>query len=177
MTALDRMPRSGPPDPDVPDLDEVFRLHADRLWSVALRMLGDTAEAEDAVQEAFLAALRSPGFRGDAATGTWLHRILVNGCVDRIRAAGRRRGHARALSPAVTADPTGRVVTRLAVDDALALLPAEQRAAVVLVDGLGYSVAEVAEIVGVPAGTVKSRCARGRLRLARSLGHLREGGR
>nr|WP_222132438.1 sigma-70 family RNA polymerase sigma factor [Pseudonocardia sp. C8] len=157
-----------------PDLDEVFRLHADRLWSVALRMLGDPAEAEDAVQEAFLAALRSPGFRGDAAAGTWLHRILVNGCVDRMRAAGRRRGHARPAGPTVTADPAGRLVTRLAVGDALARLPVEQRVAVVLVDGLGYPVTEVAEIVGVPAGTVKSRCARGRSRLARELGPLRE---
>lgn len=169
MTALDRLLRAGPPD-----LDEVFRLHADRLWSVALRMLGDDAEAEDAVQEAFLAALRSPGFRGDAAAGTWLHRILVNGCVDRIRAAGRRRVRTRALAPAVTADPAGRLVTRLAVDEALTVLPAEQRVAVVLVDGLGYPVAEVADIVGVPEGTVKSRCARGRLRLARELGHLGE---
>ncbi|MBP2364853.1 sigma-70 family RNA polymerase sigma factor [Pseudonocardia parietis] len=172
MTALDRIPVPG-----APDLDEVFRRHADRLWSVALRMLGDAAEAEDAVQEAFLAALRSPGFRGDATAGTWLHRIIVNGCVDRIRAAGRRRSHTRSLAPAVAADPAGRLVTRLAVDDALAVLPVEQRVAVVLVDGLGYSVSEVADIVGVPAGTVKSRCARGRLRLARALGHLREEGR
>lgn len=172
MTSLVPSPRTA-----APDLGEVFRLHADRLWSVALRMLGDPAEAEDAVQEAFLAALRSPGFRGDAAAGTWLHRIVVNGCVDRIRAAGRRREHTRSTSTAVSADPAGRLVTRLAVDEALALLPVEQRAAVVLVDGLGYSVAEVAEIVGVPAGTIKSRCARGRLRLAGSLGHLQEDGR
>jgi RNA polymerase sigma-70 factor (ECF subfamily) len=169
VTTVDR-----PPRPAAPDLDEVFRQYADRLWSVALRMLGDPGEAEDAVQEAFLAALRSPGFRGDATAGTWLHRILVNGCVDRIRAAGRRRAHTRPSTPSATSDPAGRLVTRLAVDDALALLPAEQRAAVVLVDGLGYSVAETAEIVGVAPGTVKSRCARGRRRLAGSLGHLRE---
>jgi RNA polymerase sigma-70 factor (ECF subfamily) len=168
VTTVDR-----PPRPAAPDLDEVFRRYADRLWSVALRMLGDPGEAEDAVQEAFLAALRSPGFRGDAAAGTWLHRILVNGCVDRIRAAGRRRGHARSATPAVASDPAGRLVTRLAVDEALARLPADQRAAVVLVDGLGYSVTETAAIVGVPPGTIKSRCARGRRRLAGSLGHLR----
>lgn len=169
MTTVDR-----PALPAPPDLDEVFRRHADRLWSVALRMLGDPAEAEDAVQEAFLAALRSPGFRGDAAAGTWLHRILVNGCVDRIRAAGRRRGRIRSARPAVTSDPAGRLVTRLAVDDALTRLPVDQRVAVVLVDGLGYSIGEVAEIVGAPPGTVKSRCARGRLRLAGTLGYLRE---
>ena len=76
MTTVDPSPRP----PAGPDLDAVFRRHADRMWSVALRILGDPAEAEDAVQEAFLAALRSPGFRGDAAAGTWLHRILVNTC-------------------------------------------------------------------------------------------------
>lgn len=175
MPAPDRLLRAGPPAVEAPDLDEVFRVHADRLWSVALRILGDAVEAEDAVQEAFLAALRTPDFRGDATAGTWLHRILVNGCIDRLRATARRRDHARPLDPAVTADPAGRLVTRLAVDDALTLLPTEQRVAVVLVDGLGYSVSEVAQIVGTPDGTVKSRCARGRLRLARALGHLREG--
>ncbi|MEQ3551371.1 sigma-70 family RNA polymerase sigma factor [Pseudonocardia nematodicida] len=171
MTTLDPRPTAAP------DLDEVFRLHADRLWSVALRMLGDAAEAEDAVQEAFLSALRSPGFRGDAAAGTWLHRIVVNGCVDRIRATGRRRGAVLPPTAVATADPTGPVATRMAVDDALAELPVDQRAAVILVDGLGYPVGEVAAILRVPVGTVKSRCARGRARLADLLDHLREGRR
>ena len=121
MTTVDRIPDRAPPD-----LDEMFRRYADRLWSVALRMLGDRTEAEDAVQEAFLSALRSPGFRGDAATGTWLHRILVNDCVDRLRAAGRRRDRLRALETVVAArDHAGGLVVRLAVSDALALLPVE----------------------------------------------------
>lgn len=181
MTTVDRSPR-----PAGPDLDEVFRAHADRLWSVALRILGDPAEAEDAVQEAFLSALRSPRFRGEAAPGTWLHRILVNGCIDRIRLGARRRDRTRphdhgrgggdAGSPVVR-DPAGPLVTRLTLDEALAMLPTEQRVAVVLVDGLGYPVAEVAEITGVAGGTVKSRCARGRARLAAQLGSLHEGDR
>ncbi|BBG05610.1 MULTISPECIES: sigma-70 family RNA polymerase sigma factor [Pseudonocardia] len=171
MTTVDRSPRR-----TAPDLDEVFRAHADRLWSVALRILGDPGEAEDAVQEAFLAALRSPRFRGEAAPGTWLHRILVNGCIDRIRAGARRRDRDAAV-PTVVGDPAGPLVTRLALDDALAALPVDQRVAVVLVDGLGYPVAEAAVICGVPDGTVKSRCARARARLAAQLGHLREGER
>jgi len=168
VPTVDRSPR-----PAAPDLDEVFRAHADRLWSVALRILGDRADAEDAVQEAFLAALRSSHFRGEAAPGTWLHRILVNGCIDRIRARARRRD-ADDAGAAVVRDPAGPLVTRLTVDDALAVLPVEQRVAVVLVDGLGYQVAEVAEISGVADGTVKSRCARARARLAAELGCLHE---
>ncbi|MER5675062.1 sigma-70 family RNA polymerase sigma factor [Pseudonocardia alni] len=165
MTTVDRIPDRAPPD-----LDEMFRRYADRLWSVALRMLGDRTEAEDAVQEAFLSALRSPGFRGDAATGTWLHRILVNDCVDRLRAAGRRRDRLRALETVVAArDHAGGLVVRLAVSDALALLPVDQRAALVLVDGLGYGVAEAAEMLAVAPGTVKSRRARARARLAPEL--------
>lgn len=174
MTTLDPIPRP----PAVPDLDEMFRRHADRMWSVALRILGDPAEAEDAVQEAFLSALRSPGFRGDAAAGTWLHRILVNGCLDRVRTAARRRNRAPVPAPAVTGpDPAGRLADRMVVEEALACLPPDQRAAIVLVDVLCYPVGEAAAILGVPAGTVKSRCARGRVRLAELLGHLREGPR
>ncbi|MEJ8281418.1 sigma-70 family RNA polymerase sigma factor [Pseudonocardia spirodelae] len=165
MTTVDRAPDRAPPD-----LDAVFRRHADRLWSVAVRMLGDRTEAEDAVQEAFLSALRSPGFRGEAEIGTWLHRIVVNACVDRIRAAGRHRDRTRSLRPAgPDRDHAGRLVARLTVERALTLLPAEQRAAVVLVHALGHGVGEAAEILEVRPGTVKSRCARGRARLAELL--------
>lgn len=169
MTTLDPIPRPAA----VPDLDELFRRHADRMWSVAVRLLGDRAEAEDAVQEAFLSALRSPGFRGDAAAGTWLHRILVNGCLDRIRATARHRGHP-VVVPVAGPDPSGGLADRLVLEAALGRLPAGQRAAVVLVDVLSYPVGDAAEILGVPAGTVKSRCARGRMRLAALLGHPRE---
>ena len=82
---------------------------------------------------------------------------------------------ARRARPALR--PAVELVTRLAVDEALALLPVPQRIAVVLVDVQGYPVTEVAAILGVPPGTVKSRCARGRARLAELLGHLREGER
>lgn len=171
VTTLDPSPRPSA----APDLDELFRRHADRMWSVAVRLLGDPAEAEDAVQEAFLSALRSSGFRGEAAAGTWLHRILVNGCLDRLRA--RSRGPARARTGAMAGsgpDPAGSLADRLVVEAALARLPAEQRAAVVLVDVLSFPVTEAAEILGIPTGTVKSRCARGRARLAALLGRPRE---
>ncbi|MBX6355466.1 MAG: RNA polymerase sigma factor SigM [Micromonosporaceae bacterium] len=165
---------------------ELLRRHRDRLWSVALRTLGDREEAADALQDALLSAHRAAGrFRGDSAVTTWLHRIVVNACLDRVR---RRQSHptvplpdgtrhfdqdsAGGAGPEPAAPPVDHD-TALVVRQALAQLPAEQRAALVLVDLQGYSVAEVAEILGVAEGTVKSRCARGRARLAVLLGHLR----
>lgn len=153
---------------------ELVRRHRNRLWAVALRTAGDREEAADALQDALLAAYRGAGrFRGDAAVTTWLHRIVVNACVDRAR-----RRQAR---PTVPLPETGHgqpmyqpdVDTRILVRDALAALPPEQRAALILVDVQGYPVAEVARMLDVAEGTVKSRCARGRARLAVTLGHLR----
>lgn len=166
MTAWTGPARSGPGP-----FDELFRRHRDRLWSVAVRTLGNATDAEDAVQETFAAALRSDDFRGEADAGTWLYRILVNKCIDRMRA---RPVPATDSGAAAVTDPSGGVATRLVVADALAVLPPEQRAAVVLVDVEGHPVADAARLLDVPEGTVKSRCARGRLRLAELLGHLLE---
>jgi RNA polymerase sigma-70 factor (ECF subfamily) len=152
---------------------ELVRRHRDRLWAVALRTLADREEAADALQDALLSAYRAAErFRGDSAVTTWLHRIVVNACLDRIR-----RRQARPTVPLPEQDtspaPTPDRDTVLDVRAALAQLPAEQRAALVLVDLEGYPVAEAAAMLGVAEGTVKSRCARGRARLAVLLGHLR----
>ena len=157
---------------------ELVRRHRDRMWAVALRTLRDPDEAADALQEAFVSAFRAASsFRGQSQVTTWLHRIVVNACVDRMR-----RRQARPTSPLPEEGPgepaAGRDTiadreTRLAVGDALAQLPPEQRAAVVLVDVQGYSVTETAQLLGIAEGTVKSRCARGRTKLAVLLGHLR----
>ncbi|WP_203859540.1 RNA polymerase sigma factor SigM [Plantactinospora mayteni] len=166
----------------------LFHRHRDRLWAVALRTVTDREEAADALQDALLSAHRSAArFRGEAAVTTWLHRIVVNACLDRIR---RRQAHPTVPLPDSTrpqdaarwqggvepAAPATDHDTTLVVRQALAQLPVEQRAALVLVDLQGYPVAEVAEILGVAEGTVKSRCARGRARLAVLLGHLRPAG-
>ncbi len=147
-----------------------------RLWGVAMRMLDHPDDAADAVQEALVAALRrAHTYRGAASVRTWLCRITVNVCIDRIRRDRLRptvRWDDRELP--TRADLAGELVTRMAVDEALARLSVEQRVAVVLVDVQGWPVAEVARLVGVPVGTVKSRCARARARLAELLGHLRE---
>lgn len=159
---------------------ELAGRHGDRLWGLAVRTLGDPEDAADVVQEALVSAFRRAGtFRGEASVRTWLHRIVANACIDRIR-HDRCRPTVVPLTerdlPARRPDPATELATRMAVDEALAALPVEQRIAVVLVDVQGCAVAEVAEILQIPAGTVKSRCARGRARLAVLLGHLREEG-
>lgn len=170
----------------------LFARHRDRLWAVALRTMGNPDDAADGLQDGLIAAYRRAGsFRGDAAVTTWLHRVVVNACLDRIRAAKVRRADPLpddleeygGRGSVVTSgddveDPAEAAVRserRHDVLDALALLPAEQRAALVLVDMEGYPVAEVAVMLDCAEGTVKSRCSRGRARLAVALGLLAPG--
>ena len=167
-------------DPDA--FGEIFRRHRDRWWSVAMRTLGDPEEAADAVQDGLISAYRgAASYRGDAAVTTWLHRIIVNACLDRVR---RRASRPTVAMPEHDAQPDADRLgerrdamdereTTLEVSRALAQLPPDQAAAVVLVDVEGWSVEEAAQILGCPAGTVKSRCSRGRVKLASTLGHLR----
>ncbi len=176
-------------DPDA--FGELFRRHRDRLWAVALRTTGNPEDAADALQDALISAFRrADSYRGDAAVTTWLHRIVVNACLDRLR-----RRKVRAADPlpddleehaargAVLAGPEqgpdpgpeAQVLAgerRRRVLAALEALPPEQRAALVLVDMEGYPVAEAAAILETPTGTIKSRCARGRARLGVLLGDL-----
>ncbi|MBW1601759.1 RNA polymerase sigma factor SigM [Streptomyces sp. JJ66] len=171
-------------DPDA--FGELVRRHRDRLWAVALRTLGDREEAADAVQDALVSAYRrAHTFRGQAAVTTWLHRITVNACLDRARKVAARRTSLtddterldRMLEPEESAAaPAERADVHRELAAALAELPVEQRAALVLVDMQGYPVAEAAEVLDVAVGTVKSRCARGRARLLPLLRHLRPEG-
>ncbi len=162
---------------DADAFGEIVRRHRDRLWSVALRTTGDPEEAADALQDALLSAYRAAGnFRGDSQVTTWLHRIVVNACLDRLR---RRQARPTVPLPeedrapsAVRDDLADREVAT-EVYAAMSTLPAEQRACLLLVDIEGYPVDEVARMLDVPVGTVKSRCARGRARLAPLLAHLR----
>ena len=169
-------------DPDA--FGALFRRRRDRLWAVAIRTLGDPEEAADALQDAMVSALRRAGtFRGDSAVMTWLHRIVVNACLDRVRrrAAGPASGGHdddaldRLAGTGRLSDPSGTTDTALDVRAALRRLVPEQQAALVLVDMLGYPVADAAEVLGVSQGTVKSRAARGRARLLPRLAHLRPG--
>ncbi len=161
-------------DPDA--FAELFNRHRDRLWGVALRTLGHPEDAADALQNALLSAHRgAAGFRGGSAVTTWLHRIVVNACLDLARRQSVRPTEPLLIEPAsepADRDTVAERETSLAVMAALRALPAEQAAAVVLVDIEGYSVNEVADMLDVPTGTVKSRCARARARLAEQLSEL-----
>ena len=159
---------------DAEAFGQLFLRHRDRLWAVALRTMGDADEAADALQDAMISAFRrAADFRGDSAVTTWLHRIVVNACLDRMRRRAARpvAGDLDLLARTPQAAPDQDVA--LDVLAALRTLVPDQRAALVMVDMLGYSVADTAEILGVSPGTVKSRCARGRARLLPQLAHLR----
>jgi RNA polymerase sigma-70 factor, ECF subfamily len=168
-------------DGDADAFGLLFRRHKDRLWAVALRIACDPDDAADALQEAMISAFRRAGdFRGESAVTTWLHRIVVNASLDLLR---RRSAPAVVWSgdpddlpipePRLGVDSSASTDSRLDVDAAMRTLPPPQRAALVLVDMLGYSVADASAILGVSAGTVKSRCARGRAKLLPYLSHLR----
>ena len=149
---------------------ELFRRHRDRMWAGALRTTSDRELAADAVQDAFISAFRrADSFRGDAAVTTWLHRIVVNACLDRLR---RRRPTSELPEHDLpdSRDEHASVETRLDVRKALEQLPEGQRLALVLVDMQGLSVAEAAAVLDVAEGTIKSRCARGRAAMAELLG-------
>lgn len=165
---------------------ELVQRHRDRLWAVALRTTGDPEDAADALQDALISAFRrADSFRGESAVTTWLHRIVVNACLDRLRRRQVRLANplpdddladSSAAIGAALIDPRDELSQRedrLEIARALATLPDEQREAVLLVDVEGYSVEEAAALLDCPTGTVKSRCSRGRAKLAKQLASLR----
>lgn len=158
--------------------DEIVRRHRDRVWAVTLRICRNHEEAEDALQETFIAAYRSLGsFRGGAQLSTWLYRIATNKSYDVI---GRRRPTVTledVAEPASQVDHYEQSSRRAALEAAIRTLPDGFREACVLCDVMGLTPTEAAEVLGIPAGTVKSRAFRGRALLAKSLqGEAREPG-
>jgi RNA polymerase sigma-70 factor (ECF subfamily) len=157
----------------------VVETHRHRIYTLAVRELGSAADAEDAVQEALIRAWRAlPRFRADASFGTWLYRICLNAVHDqRARSA---RGSGLPLEdvgePADPRDAIGEAELSGELQRALAGLDETYRTAVLLYDVLGHSYAEIAAVLGVAEGTVKSRIFRGRTELARRLGTARAGG-
>jgi RNA polymerase sigma-70 factor, ECF subfamily len=148
--------------------------HERRIYGLCLRILGNREDAEDATQEAFVAALRkASSFRRAAAFSTWLYRIAVNAATDQ----ARRRGRARlagldpedaglAVAPGELGEAVAAAVT---VQAALAQVPEEFRVAVALCDLYRLPYADAAQVLEVPVGTVKSRVFRGRAALAERL--------
>jgi RNA polymerase sigma-70 factor (ECF subfamily) len=149
---------------------ELVRRHERRLYNLAFRMLGRAEDASDAVQDAFLSCFRRiETFRGDALFSTWMHRITVNACYDSLRRRVPEPVDPISLPESPTGDLADRAVAEVDVHRALQAIPAEFRAALVLHDLLDVPVDEVAGILGIPAGTVKSRLHRARVHLGRVL--------
>jgi RNA polymerase sigma-70 factor (ECF subfamily) len=158
---------------DLAAFEELYRTHSGRLFSVACRMVGNTADAEDLLQEIFLTAHRKlEGFRGDSSLGTWLYRLATNHCLDFLRSRATRAGQ---ITDALDDDPTiadsgskglaERTVTKMDLERALARLPEGCRAAFVLHDIEGLEHREVGDVLGIAEGTSKSQVHKARLRL------------
>ncbi len=159
-------------------LDVLLRRHHDRILAVCRRVTGNAADAADASQEALMAIARSIGrFDGTSAFTTWAYRVATNASLDELRRRGRRplptedddlalavgTGPRHGSSVTVSASD---VDARVDIDRALAGLPPDWRAALVLRDLCGLDYAEIAEVLAIPGGTVRSRIARARAALA-----------
>jgi RNA polymerase sigma-70 factor (ECF subfamily) len=163
---------------DLGAFEELYRQHAGRLYSVACRMVGNPSDAEDLLQEIFLAAHRKlDSFRGESALGTWLYRLATNLCLDHLRSKAARTSQLTgalddepALSDSSSRMLAERTLTRMDLERALQQLPEGCRAAFVLHDIEGLEHREVAEALGIAEGTSKSQVHKARLRLRSLLG-------
>ena len=155
-------------------LEELLRRHHDRVSTLCRRLTGNGADADDATQEALIAVVRGiRRYDGRAAFTTWLYRVTTNACLDELRRRKRRPlpvGDAF-VEPRSSADPAAEAGARVDVDRALAHLPHDFRAAVVLRDLCQLDYAEIADVLDIPIGTVRSRIARGRAAVADALGN------
>jgi RNA polymerase sigma-70 factor (ECF subfamily) len=169
-------------------LDRLLRQHYDRVHAVCRRIAGPTRDADDAAQEAMISIVRGlPRFDGRSQFSTWVYRIATNAALDELRRRKRRpllhvaADEADMHDVPEPTDPIAErriagVADRLSLDAALDQLPEEFRTAVVLRDVADLDYAEIAEALGVPVGTVKSRISRGRHQLANALGNRERGG-
>jgi RNA polymerase sigma-70 factor (ECF subfamily) len=158
---------------DLTAFEEIYRAHSGKLFSLACRMVGNPADAEDLLQEIFLSAHRKlESFRGESALGTWLYRLATNQCLDYLRSKAAKAGQ---LTGAIEDEPAladmgsrklaERTVAKMDLERAMAKLPEGARAAFVLHDVQGLEHREVAEVLGVAEGTSKSQVHKARLRL------------
>ena len=163
---------------DLAAFETIYRAHAGRLYSVACRVLGNPTDAEDLLQEIFLAAHRKlETFRGESALGTWLYRLAMNLCLDHLRSRATRSGQLTdALDEEYGLDDSGsrrlaeRTVARMDLERAMAQLPEGCRTAFVLHDVEGLEHREIADILGIAEGTSKSQVHKARMRLRAMLG-------
>ena len=160
-------------DGDRNALDQLLRLHYDRIHAVCRRIAGGSRDADDACQEALIKIVRNlPRFDGRSSFGTWAYRIATNASLDELRKRDRRPrlddGATERADDRATNDVDD-LGDRLILDQALAALSDDLRTAVVLRDVANLDYSEIAEVLDIPLGTVKSRISRGRAALAERL--------
>ncbi len=161
-------------------MDLLLRRHYDRVHAVCRRIAGGTRDADDAAQEAMIRVVRNiHKFDGRSAFGTWVYRIATNTALDELRKRKRRPQFHVVDDDGDAPEPTDEfahrhiddVADRITIDAALADLPEEFKAAVVMRDVGDLDYAEIAAALDIPVGTVKSRIARGRRMLVEKLGN------
>ena len=157
---------------DRPAFDELAHRHQQRMYAICRRITCDEQDAKDALQEALIAAWRHiRDFKGEAHIGTWLYRVATNAAIDEVRRKARRAAPSGEMGLRHTdSSPVEDAVSdRMAVDWAMAKLPPQFRAAIVLRELCGLSYRSIAEIRDVPIDTVKSQISRGRQALVELL--------
>ena len=163
---------------DAAAFSALVRRHEQRVYNLCYRMLGREEDARDAAQDAFLTALRKlSSFRGEAQFTTWLHRVTVNACYDVLRKKKRepllepaREEDAPEPPGPASPDHADSAIAAVDVQRALMRVPQEFRAVLVMHDVQDLAYEDIAESLGIPVGTVKSRLHRGRIALAQELG-------
>lgn len=151
--------------------ESLYRLHVDRVYALCLRMTGNTAEAEDCTQEAFIQAWsKLDRFRGDSSFGTWMHRVAVNTVLGRMRKSNRERDRIHAVSDvAPPAESIGDSGGLRDLENAMNELPSGARHVFVLHAVYGYSHEETSGMLGIASGTSKAQLHRARRLLAQQL--------
>jgi RNA polymerase sigma-70 factor (ECF subfamily) len=155
-------------------MEALLGRHYERVHTICRRIAGNQADADDGCQEALLAIVRGlPRFDGRSSFKTWSYRVASNACLDEMRRRNRRPQPRTNLPEQVASGPgiETTVTDRITLTDALPRLPEEFRVPVVLRDVAGLDYAEIAETLGIPPGTVRSRIARGRRQLSDLLGN------
>ena len=159
---------------DVAAFEQIVRSFQGEIWRLCVQLLRDESLADDVTQDAFVRAYRFlPRYRGESKFSTWLFSISRNCALDEIRRSGRRR-RMRARLEAEPVRPAGDPTVAIEVRESLGALQLDLREPVIFIDIFGCSYAEVASILGLPVGTVKSRVHRGREQLAAMLRDPRE---
>ena len=183
MTEQELVTRAKAGDPDA--FGQLMEQNQNRIYSLALRMVGNPEDAADLTQDAFLSAWRNlDGFQGEASFSTWLYRLTSNACIDFLRKEKRKRAAGTVLYlddteegasldlPDYDADPHKQLEqseVQQCITDCMDALSEEHRKVLSLREISGLSYTEIADILGLEEGTVKSRIARARLALRKKL--------